>query len=373
MGITPMPVISRGVPAYANDNDFNVYPQANANDSDYGSVWRTQDLSSIGNVAYLAYDLSGVASASRKQVALVWYNNYTPDYDFNVNGGVYNQPSDYTIDANSAAGGSLPGSGWTTLATVTGNIYHSRQHSIDLTGFNWIRINCTAINGAVFNLGCSLQMDVHNAAAGITDDWIFYGDSITANGAQVNDAYGVGTIAQLINAGVPNFPLIEDGGIGGRTSAFGAANISTWLPLFPGKWVALSYGTNDATAAVAPSTFQTNMQTMINAAKGQGCNVVIPHIPWGANGGIQANAPALNTVIDNLIAADPTHVFSGPDLWAYYQANPSLISGDQVHPTDAGYAGYRQQWANALLATIYANTQDPNLAAFDAYHFGRAV
>ena len=44
------------------------------------------------------------------------------------------------------------------------------------------------------------------------------------------------------------FPAQEAGGIGFLTSADGAKYINTWLQLFPGKYVALSYGTNDANA-----------------------------------------------------------------------------------------------------------------------------
>jgi hypothetical protein len=39
---------------------------------------------------------------------------------------------------SAAPGGtpSPPVSGWTTLVTVTGNVFHSRQHLIDFTGYN---------------------------------------------------------------------------------------------------------------------------------------------------------------------------------------------------------------------------------------------
>ena len=43
----------------------------------------------------------------------------------------------------------------------------------------------------------------------------------------------------------------------------------------------------------------------------------------------------------------------GPDFWAFFTANPGLISSDDLHPTDAGYAAMRQQWASAMIAAIY--------------------
>jgi hypothetical protein len=40
-------------------------------------------------------------------------------------------------------------------------------------------------------------------------------------------------------------------------------------------------------------------------------------------------------------------------LWAFFQGNQNLISNDNLHPTDAGFGAYRQQWANAMLAAVY--------------------
>ncbi len=34
-------------------------------------------------------------------------------------------------------------------------------------------------------------------------------------------------------------------------------------------------------------------------------------------------------------------------------ARRRLISGDNLHPSDAGYVAYRQQWADAMIANVY--------------------
>lgn len=370
-GPASMPIISRNVPAYTNDSNGGVYPASNANDSDYTSIWRTQDIASTTppNVAYLAYDLSGVSSSQRKKVMVVWYNNATGDYDYTINGGVYNEARDYTIDANAASGGTLPSSGWVNLVTVTGNVYHSRQHVVDLTGYNWVRIYCTATNGGTSNTGCSLNMDIHDLTHGIQDDFIIFGDSITAGGLNVDSgpdsSNPIGSLAQLINYATHgvNFPIIESGGIGGRTSSDGASHINTWLANFPGKYVGLAYGTNDANGGVSAATYKSNMQTMITAILAQGCTPIISHIPWSANTTVQSNAPALNTAIDQLIASNPGCI-AGPDLWTFFSNNQSLISGDNIHPTAAGYTALRQQWALALEATIYQTSWSDIAARF---------
>src|SRR3954468_820836 len=62
----PMPLISRGVPAYSSSDSGR--PASNANDNDYGTYWR-----SSGVPAWLAYDLSGIPATQRGNVLLAWY------------------------------------------------------------------------------------------------------------------------------------------------------------------------------------------------------------------------------------------------------------------------------------------------------------
>src|SRR4051812_34468871 len=239
-----MPVISRGVPVYTSSA---VYPATNANDADYSTYWRGTPP------AWLAYDLSSVPAMRRGQVVVAWYNDpITAPYNHTVINDVgYNIPGVYSIEANAAAGGGAPPTaGWVTLASVTGNTYHSRQHVVNLTGYNWVRLNVTASDGSALNTDAMINMDVHDASQGVQDDWIFYGDSIT-QGAMAHQA--TGSYSQLINAAQPGrFPAAEDGGIGYLLSADGASHLDTWLPLFPGHYVGLAFGTNDANGCVSP-------------------------------------------------------------------------------------------------------------------------
>jgi lysophospholipase L1-like esterase len=268
----------------------------------------------------------------------------------------YNLPQDYTLDVNPApGGGNPPEKGWITLVTVKGNHYHSRQHVLDMAGNNWIRIDVTATDGSLENFDAALNMDVYSANTATADDWIFFGDSITA-GAMGHWTAGNGaqSFAQLINMHAPDhFPVQEAGGIGYLTSADGAKYISAWLELFPGRYVGLSYGTNDAIGCVSADTFYNNYVTMAQAVLNAGKIPVIPHIPWGMHPNIQRCGPALNAKIDALYAAFPK-IIKGPDLWAFFKNNQQLISKDTIHPTDRGFGVYRQQWANMMLAEVYA-------------------
>ncbi|HEU5230061.1 MAG TPA: SGNH/GDSL hydrolase family protein [Ktedonobacteraceae bacterium] len=339
-------LISRNVPAFASSDP---YPAAQANDGSYDTDWRSQ-----GVPAWLAYDLSKVPVARRGKVLVIWYNQ-SYDYDHTVNGDLaYNLPENYTLDVNAApGGGNPPDGGWKTLVTVKDNHYHSRQHLIDMSGYNWLRIYVTASDGASENYDASINMDVFDARSALTDDWIFFGDSITAGAMAQYTIGGVTAFAQLINAKVPtHFPVQEGGGIGYLTSADGLQHLKGWLQMFPGKYVGLSYGTNDANGCVDPQKYYNNYVGMVQIILAAGKIPMIPHLPWGRTSNIQQCGPALNAQIDRLYKTFP-QIIRGPDLWAFFQQHQTLISNDNIHPTDEGMGQYRLQWANTMLKEVY--------------------
>ena len=348
-----MPVISRGVPAFASSQ---IWPARDANDADYSSFWRGAIPS------WLALDLSSVPAAKRGRVVVGWYNDpQTSPYDHSVPGEeAYNNLRDYTLQANPAAsGGAAPTSGWVTLASVTGNTLHSRQHVVDLTGYNWLRLNVTGSDGSAGNDDAALNLDVHDASQGTGDSWLFFGDSITMDGLNHDRQGTTGNVSELVNAAKPShFPAFENGGIGGVTSSQGAQKIDSWLSRFPGKYVGLAYGTNDANGCGDTAAFQSNYAKMIGAVLAAGKVPVVPTIPWARTSGVRSCAPGYNARIEALYATYP-QVVKGPDLWKYFESNQSLISSDNLHPTPSGYAGLRQQWANAMLANVYSAPAGP--------------
>jgi hypothetical protein len=353
-----MPVISRGVPAYASSSlgrDANA-----ANDNDYGSYWRSSSVP-----AWLAYDLSGVPVAQRGNVLLAWYNDpITPDYNYTITQNLaYNLPSSYTVEANAAAGGAVPQDGWVTLTSVTGNSYHSRQHVINLTGYNWVRLNVSEVLGANQNRDVAINMDIHDASQGVQDSWIFYGDYISAGGLD-HDPRGIGTFAQLINSSHPAYyPAEESGGTSFVQSGDGARFINDWLAVFPGRFVVLSFGTTDADFFDAgkpelPADFYKNYDIMIQAVLAAGKIPVVPKIPFGLTDKIQANGPRLNAEIDKLYAAYP-QIIQGPDFWAYFGAHQDQISPDKLNLTSAGLSEYRRVWAADMSQKVYGGTAPP--------------
>jgi hypothetical protein len=335
-------------------------PARAANDNDYKTYWR-----SVGVPAWLAYDLSAVPAPLRGNVLLAWYNDpITPDYDFSLTRNLpYNLPVSYTIEGNTGGTGPVPQSGWRVLATVTGNKFHSRQHVVNLGGYNWIRLNVSSITGGAGNQDVALNMDIYDGSLGISDSWIFYGDYITA-GAMDHDPRGIGTFSQLINNQQRDyFPAQESGGTSYAQSGDGARLIRDWLAVFPGRYVALNYGTTDADFFPAgkpelAADFYKNYDQMVKAVLEVGKIPVVPKIPYGRTEKIQANGPVLNQQIDRLYAAYP-QIIRGPDFWAYFGGRQDLISSDNLNLTPAGLAEYRHVWAIEMLGKVYAGGNPP--------------
>ncbi len=334
-------VISRNRPSYSSTGDCK-----SANDSAYYSFW-------FGTApTYLAYDLSGVPEEERKEVITVWYNTSSA-YDSTVlNNSSNGLPSDYTIEVNSAEGGTYPEDNWEVIETVTGNTYRSRQHKFDMTGYNWIRINVTGADGKESG-SVGINMDVHTVSDGKADSWIFYGDSITACGMM--NCYGTG-FAEYINQIDSNyFPVQENGGIGGIMSSHGAANIEKWLDAFPGEYVSIAYGTNDCWGnQTGAEKYYENTAFMVEEVIKRGKTPIVPKIPFSTETGVANNLESYNAMIDKIYETYP-EVIKGPDFYELLKANPEYLSGDGVHPNEEGYAFMRKTWAETMYESVYSN------------------
>lgn len=347
--IAPMPVISRNCPSYASDAPQDAHL---ANDDSYKTVWRGNRKPNKDKPCWITYDLS---KSNVKRAVVTWFNAATYPYDhllWNMGPG-YGLPGDYTIDANAAAGGRLPTTGWVSLVTVKGNTYHSRTHIIDFSGYRWIRMTITATDGTVWNDDPFFNMDVHDASKGVQDTWLFLGDSITAGGMPPTDP----SFASLVHKKNPlYFPTQENGGEGGFRSDTGLTYIDKWLKVYPGHFVTLSYGTNDINTFKddqdAVNKTIANLTTLANKVIAAGKTPIIPHVPWAKIESIQSNGILLNTKIDMLTESNKK-ILAGPDLYAFFKSHPNLIGGDKLHPTEEGYKAYCAVWADWACKNIY--------------------
>lgn len=332
-------LISRNAPAYSGKSDS----ASAGNDDRYYTFWTSSPDD------YLAYDLSSVPQSQRKKVLAVWYNTSTYD-----NIGIYvnkdAEPVDYTIEVNKAPGGSYPASGWETAETVTGNGYSSRQHLVDMDGYNWIRMRVTKAGGSKV----SLNFDIHDASNGVSDSWIFFGDSVTA-GSMVN-AYGTGFASFVNQLDSGFFPVQENGGIGGISSRDGKANIDKWLSTSPAKYVSIAYGTNDAWGN--PNNAQSyyeNTKYMIDAVLNAGKVPVLPKIPYATNPDVGSNTGYYNAMIDKLYSEYGDKLVHGPDFDEFFRNNTWGLGDDGVHPNSDGYEAMRKLWAETMYENVYRN------------------
>ena len=373
----PMPLIGRfaGVNAFA-DNDLDGtlidFGANRARDDVYdgwGHYWRNLNLP---YPAWVAYDLSAVPVQQRGPVLVAFYNE-SDGYDNGPSSFTplsYNEPQDYFIEGNAAPGSTsgAPSSGWVTLLAVSGNTHHSRSHLMDLTGYQWIRFRATrgSSTNQSGNTDCELKLEIYDVHQGNTDSWAFLGDSIT-NGAMNHLEHGDLNFAQRVNASVPsNFPMYENAGIPfDDAQQYGALRLSALLANSAARYIAISYGMNDAGAGLATDySFYNAYKGLVDTVLAAGRIPVIPTIswtaqqPWQSAIGDPVTGPqfGLNRQLAKLKAdyrAQGKVIVDGPDLWHFFQANPSLIGEGDIHPTAAGYVAMRSQWAQAMIAAVY--------------------
>lgn len=337
--VEPNPIISRNKPVYSQTGQ----PQQ-ANDEHYFSFWNGTAPD------YIAYDLSDVPDEQKKQVIAVWYN--TSAFD---NIGMYvnrnMEPSDYTVEVNAAAGLVYPETGWEVVETVEGNTLSSRQHLVNMEGYNWIRLNITKSDDSE-GKPVSINFDVHNVSDGVSDSWLFLGDSITTGG--MNNCYGTGFATHINQLDERYFPIQENGGIGGIKSIDGRENIERWLSVSQARFVSIAYGTNDCWGNPdAADEYYENTKFMIDAILAAGKIPVLPKIPASTNADVQPNVPIYNAMVDKLYEDYADKLLKGPDFEQFFTENPEYLSGDGVHPSSEGYAEMRRIWAETMYEQVY--------------------
>jgi hypothetical protein len=106
---------------------------------------------------------------------------------------------------------------------------------------------------------------------------------------------------------------------------------------------------------------------LVDTVLGAGRIPIVPTISWTANEpwhtaiGDPDTGPqyCLNKQLAKLKAdyrAQGKTVIDGPDLWHFFEANPTLIGTGDIHPTTPdGYVAYRNQWAAAIIANVYGH------------------
>jgi hypothetical protein len=269
--------------------------------------------------------------------------------------------------------------------------------------YNWIRLAPTV--GGNFFTTWQFKWDIWDATQSMADTWMFYGDSITANGALVKDTDYDVTFAKQINVWNSNYyPAVEGGGMSGWTAASyltdattvdGTGDSSPWLRKTLAHFVVLGLGTNDCNSSFTDpyNLYATALSELVDAVMTDpadpsdpytaGRVVIIPTLPaspalrsgtntvqmWNSstssyqpttvtgNGG----GPACNQRIAQVIAAKQaqygsSRVLAGPDLWSIL-SDPSVQWFDSLHPADdaQGDGIWRAAWVHWAEAHVYGS------------------
>jgi hypothetical protein len=340
--VTPMRLISSGLPAYAADYTNTNLP-SKSNDSNYGEFWAAENTAS-----WIAYDLSSLPLGQRHRISLIWWTLWRELFErFDLTSeGI---PDTYVIEMNMAPGGTgaPPQSGWQPLVRVTGNTLASRMHDLDIKGANWLRLNVESVRPGQTN-GVHMDINIYDTKQGNTDSWLFLGDSITwmswYQGATEGDGY---FLSEIQKAFPNNAPVITNGGMGGTDIKIVVQNIDQILAGFSGRFVAVSHGTN---GGGNPDEYYADYETVVKAIIKAGKIPVVPKMIWG-RGESLTKGPLLNAKIDQLYANYP-QIIHGPDLWSAFE-NRTELFGDNIHPNDAGIIYYRKIWAEAMIQNVY--------------------
>jgi lysophospholipase L1-like esterase len=278
---------------------------------------------------------------------LEWNSSATGDYVTAPGSPTYGIPAGYTISTSADSTDGRNGT-WHDIVTVTGNTARTREHRFPFAGARWVKMTVTSsVPGPLGNTLNIDQIDLHDAANGTDDSVFFLGDSITME-AFTRCPADQPSFAELIHKAAPQrFPAMIDGGVGGVNSGYGVSVIQDWLDLNPDFQVwAIGYGTNDAWQKVPPSSFDKNLQTLVDRIKAAGRVPVIARIPYASKGPADADIQALNKVVDLVTARNG--LLPGPDLYAWFSAHQDQLGSDGVHPSDVGAQSINRLWYEAL-------------------------
>jgi lysophospholipase L1-like esterase len=211
---------------------------------------------------------------------------------------------------------------------------------------------------------------------GIGNDVVAVGDSITlglfddvpsddTSQDGRNTGGGYEPVLNNLRTNAKHYPqTIANEGVGGATSSDGVSYITAHLSHHPdAQYVLIQYGTNDPGIPIPSGlglnpgdagyagSFNDNMQRIITAVKTAGKLPYLAKVPF-ANGNFTSRDPLYqqyNQVIDQLVATNNITVIP-PDLYSWFQAHPSQLGSDGLHPTGIGYQSMATLWFNALQA-----------------------
>jgi hypothetical protein len=396
-----MPIVSRGLPATSTQpagQAANLQPAAALNNV-RADQWNSINPPSVSAPARLRIDLRTLADAQLSSVWAVLHNQSAPGTvaPGTTNPSWYGMPKTFRLLGHTSSGSQPVDTdvGWTEILAVSNPssscvvMTGASNAGLNLSTYNWLMIEVTATWQS--GESCAFNFDLRDVRNGHDDCFFFYGDSWIFEGVRSlrpdNPAWRTGAIEGLIEAAVPsrNWPIIQPAGTGGWRADIADDAKADYIGQTKAKIVVLAFGANDANAAgldlntvggtssTYAQAYKTHMQAMVTYAVGLGKFVLIPSPNYHhSTAWAEANLAILNTMVDEVLAANPNTTLRGADIYGFFKAHQELLrdsgagSGDQfLHPSydtnDAahqyqgrtGYEWYQQLWSDFIIQTFY--------------------
>ncbi len=381
-------------------NVSTIDPAINANTANYNIWFRSNAAPSSGSPVELAIDLTATSSTQRSSLMMNWSGE---DGNDGYYGEGYDLPGTYTIQGNPASftgGTTPPTSGWVTLLTVTGNTRTARTHYLgNCSAYNSFKMSVTAgsPNNTLNDVGLHWDWSYAPETTGAPDGWLILGDSITNKCLQPWDTEEGGAsdyAGQIISHYTGHIPVVECGGnsgwtlygISSDTTAvinFVNGTFGTWINDFPGRYIMLRLGTNDAATGVSQANFQSALVYVINLCLSLGKTIVIPSIPYRTDG---SNGP--NVTFSGYITSTlATYAWNSGTSYTVgqYAANNGIMyictaANTNEAPPNSSYwspvGGNPQAMAGPDMQTITSNFSSFWYNSYDAIHpcpYGQAT
>ena len=279
---------------------------------------------------YVVFQLSG----SYSHLLFQWMSSVNIDY----NQTQYGAPTGYQIQVSSNSTTGSNGN-WETVVNVQNNGWAARAHEIRGVNIRWIRFRIT---GGGTNID---EIDIHDLSRSrqgdAVDTWAFIGDSNTADTYWRNPK-GAPPFNEQVHAIHPTrYPSMINFGISGNNSEDLLARLQPTIDNNRGIYFwAVAIGTNDRDV----SRFENNLKQIIETLVSNGKQPIIARIAYRTDDAYNnENVQTYNRIIDRL--ADEYDLPAGPDLYTYFERNPSHLR-DGLHPTTTdGVRAIQRLWA----------------------------
>jgi lysophospholipase L1-like esterase len=335
----PNALISRGKPVFATSLARYAHPEAVVDGvyNSFAGTW-SAGTPTPAEPAWVAIQVG----AGPRRVLVQW--SAAANYDYTDT--EYGSPGSYRIETSGDSRDGADGT-WKVAATNPSCTVHGQAHVVDFAGQSWVRMVITGVPAKSPN-GVQLdEIEVYDVSGGVSDSWLFLGDSITAMTFNRTTPSHQPAFATLVHERDPRyFPAMIDGGIGGVGAAHAAEHVDAWLALNPDmRFWAIGFGTNDAAGNNTDTApFRQSLAAVITKVKAAGHIPIMAKVPYSSDPS-HATIPKFNLVISELTAQND--LLPGPDLYSWFLAHPDQLR-DGVHPTDAGVLAINRLWAEAV-------------------------